>query len=448
MSSRAGADAPRRRGTAAAPRPGRLAATLRWVGTALIVTVAAVALLLLNSTAPQTREELDPEATGPTGTRALARILAEQGASVEIAHGRDEAARLLDDDEGAGDDDAPRPATTLVLTAPVFATDPAMEGIHDLSGHADRVVFLSADERTLSFFDLGKFAGSAFGESVAETGSDAEAGCPEPRFAEVGEISAQTTFTPASGVRGCFTAEDGSAALLLTSGRSPELAVVDAVGLFDNANLATGGNAALAFALLVNAQDPPATPIGADEGGGTRIVWLVPSAEDLATDVSGSIAALTPGWVTPVMLILLLTGLAAAVWRGRRFGPLVEEQLPVTVRASETMQGRARLTAQRADAAHAAATLREGALRRLRRRLGLPANAAAAEVAAALAARAGSLGAADARTDGGEALDRAALHRLLGGELPANDTALLEFARRLASVEDALPLPSGERNTP
>ncbi len=47
-------------------------------------------------------------------------------------------------------------------------------------------------------------------------------------------------------------------------------------------------------------------------------------------------------------------GIAAAFWRGRRFGPLVVENLPVTVRASETMLGRARLYEKsRAQAARA-----------------------------------------------------------------------------------------------
>ncbi|MFP3821739.1 hypothetical protein SB658_23880, partial [Bacillus sp. SIMBA_008] len=87
------------------------------------------------------------------------------------------------------------------------------------------------------------------------------------------------------------------------------------------------------------------------------------------TDIEGqspdTLGSLTPPWVTPVILLLLAAGVAAAIWRGQRFGPLVAETLPVTVRASETMHGRARLTAKAGDAPHAGQALRDGAQRRL-----------------------------------------------------------------------------------
>ena len=56
----------------------------------------------------------------------------------------------------------------------------------------------------------------------------------------------------------------------------------------------------------------------------------------------------------PVIVLLLTAGLAAAIWRGRRFGPLVPERLPVTVRAAETTEGRARLYAHARDAVYSA----------------------------------------------------------------------------------------------
>ncbi len=102
------------------------------------------------------------------------------------------------------------------------------------------------------------------------------------------------------------------------------------------------------------------------------LVWYMPGIgdSDLA-DSNPSLGELTPPWVSPVIVLLLLAGVAAAIWRGRRFGPLVSERLPVTVRAAETTEGRGRLYAHARDALHAADQLRIGALGRLSRLLGL-----------------------------------------------------------------------------
>ena len=89
------------------------------------------------------------------------------------------------------------------------------------------------------------------------------------------------------------------------------------------------GNAALALNLL---------------GAHRTLIWYLPTLDDLASGEPPTIAELTPplGHARS-LLLLVLVALAAAFWRGRRFGPLVVENLPVVVRASETMEGRARL---------------------------------------------------------------------------------------------------------
>jgi hypothetical protein len=119
------------------------------------------------------------------------------------------------------------------------------------------------------------------------------------------------------------------------------LALVEGASLFTNEYLAQRGNAALGLALL---------------GQTDHVVWYVPSLSDsdLEWDPASSLGNLTPDWVTPAILLLLIAGIAAGIWRGRRFGPLVAETLPVTVRASETMHGRAHLTARSGDAEHTA----------------------------------------------------------------------------------------------
>lgn len=139
--------------------------------------------------------------------------------------------------------------------------------------------------------------------------------------------------------------------------------------------------------------------------------------------------------MSPAITLLFLAAAAAAIWRGRRFGPLVRERLPVTVRAAETAEGRARLYAQTRDAAHAADDLRIAALRRLARLLGLGPNAAADEISDAAAERLSA--------------DRRVVRGILLDDVPADDAQLTVIASRLRELEAALrDAVRPERNRP
>lgn len=369
------------------PRGRRLRSLGGWAVLAALVLLGVFVAIQVGVQMPNGRGGLDPEGVGDSGSMALAEILRDQGVEVVVARTRSEARAALDDD------------TTLALANPYTLTD---EGVRDLVDPAERVVFLSSGTHLLSLLDLG---GNAPADSAAVGPS-----CDVPEFADVGTIRPDRLFDPADGVDGCFGSEDAAAVLIdEVDGRT--LAVVEGARLFSNAYLAENGNAALGLALL---------------GQTDRLVWYVPSFED--TDIEGqspdTLGSLTPGWVTPAILLLLLAGLAAALWRGQRFGPLVAETLPVTVRASETMLGRARLTAKSGDAAHAAEAIRDGVRRRLARRLGLSANATADEVA-------------DAASDRLR-IPRGTLQSLLDGPLPTDDPSLVEYSRRLQELESAV----------
>jgi hypothetical protein len=125
--------------------------------------------------------------------------------------------------------------------------------------------------------------------------------------------------------------------------------------------------------------------------------------------------------VTPAILLLGAAALAAAVWRGRRFGPLVVERLPVVVRADETAEGRARLY-QRADAReHALDALRVGTVDRIATTLALGRLASVDDVVAASAAAL--------------AEDPGAIRDLLLDARPRTDRDLVDLAGRLAALE-------------
>lgn len=372
-----------------APRGPRLRSLAGWLALVVLVLVGVVVAIQVGVQMPAQRGSLDPESVSDSGSMALAQILGDQGVDVTVVRSRAEAKAALSDD------------TTLVMANPYTLTD---EGLEELLGPADRVVFLSSGTHLLNVLEIG--------ENAAPDSAAVSASCTADEFADVGTIRPDRLFLPADGVEGCFgTDTSRAAAVLIDEREGATRIVVEGARLFSNAYLADDGNAALGIALL---------------GQTDRVVWYVPSFAD--TDIEAqtpdTLGSLTPGWVTPAILLLLLAGLSAAVWRGQRYGPLVAETLPVTVRASETMHGRARLTAKAADASHAAAAIREGSRRRLARRLGLAATATSEEVA-------------DAASDRLR-IPRGSLHQLLGGALPADEAALVELARRLDDLEDAV----------
>lgn len=362
----------------------RLRRAVGWVLVAILVVGVALLAWRVSATAPGARGALDPEGRNDAGSLALAEILRDQGVEISVVRSRDTVRAALGED------------TTLVMPNPFPLSDGA---VLELVEAADRVVFLSSSTRLLRLLGLGADEPGSLGE--------VEAGCDVPEFSRVGSIRADRVFRPDAGVRSCF-GDTERGALLLDERNGGRRVVIEGAKLFSNAYLAEDGNAALGLALL---------------GQTDEVVWYVPSFadSDLEGESPDTLGSLTPAWVTPAILLLVVAGITAAVWRGRRFGPLVAETLPVTVRASETMQGRARLTAQAADAAHAASALRDGTVRRLARRLGLTSSAKAEEVADAAADRL--------------RIPRGSLHRLLTGALPGDDGGLVEFARQLDDLE-------------
>lgn len=374
--------------TASAAPQGRAGRIVGW----LIVIAVLIGISLLSMrfivTSPDLSGTLNPENPGPSGAKALAQLVRSQGVEVEVTRSRADAATALD------------PETTLVLTDPFTLSDDAIQTLVD---RAEHVVLLSSSARMLRLFDLG--------EDAPAEGGAVDAQCTIPEFAEVGLIKPARLFVPAASVDGCFRTDSGASAVLRSTRDGRTISLVQGTQLFSNDALTQDGNAALGLALL--AQQP-------------RIVWYLPSFVDgdIYADDKPSLGDLTPEWVTPAILMLLLAGLSAIWWRGRRFGPLVAESLPVTVRASETMQGRARLTAKVADAEHAGNAIRTGTLTRLATRLALGARSSVVEVADAASDRLG--------------IPRTSLYDLLGGPAPQNDNELISLARRLGELETAV----------
>ena len=184
--------------------------------------------------------------------------------------------------------------------------------------------------------------------------------------------------------------------------------VLGSADLIANESVAREGNAALAFRTL-----------GPDE----TLVWYqadpfdIPSSEAPADPFS-----FLPPWVNPLLLWLLLVAGAAAFWRGRRLGPLVEEPLPVIVHAAETAEGRARLYQDSRSVAHAAATLRAAAMTRLAAHLRVGAGADVDTVTRAAANASGR--------------SYPEIDHLLNKRLPGTGAELVRWARDLKDLEE------------
>lgn len=360
-----------------------------WGWVALVAAVIVIGSLLTLVTVPEWRakDALDPEGPGPAGAMALAEILEDQGVEITVAHARDDAAEAL------------APGATLVIGASTYLSDDALR---DIATAADRTVLLHAGARDAElFFDAV--------DPVAPTGGPLAPGCALPAAERAGAVEPGRLFARGDAEIACYGSADGGFGLLAGDVDGTELVLLDGSGLFANDALTADGNAALGLNLL---------------GGDESLVWYLPSAADIDPGAAPeTLGSLTPRWLTPAIVLLLAAVVAAGVWRGRRFGPLVAEDLPVTVRGSETLEGRARLYQRAQDPQHAAELLRRGALRRMARRLALPARATPEEVAGAASLR---LGRHPSRI----------LETLY--ERPATDADLVAFGERLRELESAV----------
>ena len=312
-----------------------------WLGiaAAILVIGSLLATLRFDYTEP---EPFSLDSPRYDGTRALAALLERQGTDVTEAGSADEA-------RNAG------PHDVLVVTD-ATSLDPAT--LRQLAERAARLVILRADYVALDEF----FPGIGFGGSGH--GSPVTPACDMPEAAHAGEIIPGEAYSVTNGT-GCYSVGDGFALI-----SAENVVAFDGSAIVTNEHLAEAGHAALALGL---------------PGETGSVVWYSPSGADLVGGAE-TLGDLVPTWVTPAIVLAAIVAGAAAVWRGRRFGPLVAENLPVTVRASETLEGRARLYRDGLDPAHAYSAIRRGAIGRMSKRLGLSPEASADELSTAIAA--------------------------------------------------------------
>lgn len=382
-------------GPRASSLPGSLVPWRRWrlplVLVALIL-LSAVAIAILQP-APKTNDYLDPAGTGSAGTHALTDILAARGHQV-ISTYSPSAALAAAGSSGA----------TMIITSPDLLT---VAQLTLLSRTAADIVLVDPDQAALTVLSPGiTIADRPVTTKPLLPGCHLTAALLAGN-AQVGGLTFVTSQAPAGAV-GCYPA-GGHPSLVRYSGTGKVVTVLGSGTPLSNGFLARDGNAALALNLLTTSH---------------RIVWLTPEPPQAVTASSGrgsSAPPLIPLAAYLVVLQLAIAVLLAAVWRARRLGPLVPEQLPVVVRASETVEGHARLYQSRRARDRAAAVMREAVLARVLPAVGLSRAAPQDAVTEALAGR--------------SRLSQSAIATIVFGPPPASDTELAALVRDLDELE-------------
>ncbi len=355
---------------------------------ALLVIATAIGLAAVGS-APVSRP-LDPTDASPAGARALVALLRQQGIDVDVV-------RNVSALRSA-------PDTTVVVSLPeVLGPDE----LATLSENTSDLVLVAPEDDVLSSLSV---PARESGE-ISEDGVNPKCDMAEARSAGTVTVDGSVYRTTGPAVATCYPVA-GQHALVVTTtattGRS--IAVVGSRAVFANETLDHDGNAALALGLLSN------------HG---RVDWLQPVAPTAASGTERhGLFELLPGRLWWALLEVVVALVLFAVSRGRRLGPLVTEPLPVVVRATETVEGRARLLRGARARGSGADALRRATRRRLGTRLGLGPAPSQAALVERIVARTGR-GATDVAD-------------LLYGSSPVDDRTLVALATALDRLEEEM----------
>ena len=358
----------------------------------LIIVIAYA----VTRTPPRTSDYLSPTSGSPGGSRALVNVLRDQGVTVETPETLADV-RAIDGDPAE---------TTLLLFDNAVVLGP--EQRQQLLDVADRLIVIEPYDEELADYAPGV---------VLETstyGGTSVADCALSAVDKAESIQSPAYLYNTSGsenpVIGCFADTYGESnevySVVRLSTDGTEVTIVGIGDAFTNGSILAAGNAAFALNLL-----------GEDE----TLIWYRPGLADVESGEVPTLQNLTPPWVTPALILMFLLLLAAAIWRGRRVGPLVTEKLPVIVRANETMEGRARLYERAGARDHALDSLRIGTIARLAVSCGLPKRSTVDDVVVAVSSLTGR--------------PRDEVSALLLDGVPSNDGALVKLSDDLLLLE-------------
>jgi len=355
----------------------------RWVLLTL-AAICAVAAVTTYLTAPRPGGRMDPASTGPEGAHALVALLRDHGVDVVVANSVADA------------ENATRPDTLLLIAQAQYVTDDTL--LHRLAHTPGDLLLVEPTSRARAVLapDIRSSGASAL---------DSKPDCTLRGANRAGSVEFGPTNTFRAADDRVITSCYGGALVRYRDGERT-VTLVGSTDFITNSGLPRAGNAALAMNLA------------GDRG---RLVWYAPQHAEGETSGSATLFDLIPDNVSWMVWQLWLTVILVALWKGRRIGPLVAEELPVVVRASETVEGRGRLYRSRRARDVASQALRTATLQRLLPRLGLTTTSPQQTVVNAVASRSGA--------------DPATVRHRLFGPPPATDADLVHLARALDDIE-------------
>ncbi|WP_055625051.1 DUF4350 domain-containing protein [Streptomyces sp. JHA19] len=387
--------------TAASPSARQVWTRTRGIALALVVLLAAaVAIATIRSDARH--GTLDPRSADRQGSRAVAELLADRGVDTSVVTTLDEARAAADAD------------TTLLVAAPDLLTPGQQRALRTATtGTAGRTVLVAPGSPSVERLAPGVTADPA--NSLDSTLSP-DCALPAARRAGTAEMGGMRYTTTHLDADECYPSDRLATLLRIpeTGGDGTgDTVVIGAPDILFNDRLDKQGNASLALQLL---------------GSRPHLVWYLPTLSDTAAadedDQRGFFDLLPSGWLWGT-LQLFVAAAVAALWRARRLGPLVPENLPVAIRASETVEGRARLYRKANARDRAATALRSTTRIRLAPLVGVPLTQAHTPEALLPALSAHLHRHGDGQT----------LHTLLFGPPPGDDAALVSLADQLDALE-------------
>ncbi|MFC9477264.1 DUF4350 domain-containing protein [Streptomyces griseus] len=401
--------------TSTAPTPGQVWTRARAIlAVVLILVVAGITFAAVRS--GTNYGQLDPRSADPKGSRAVAELLEARGISVTVVTTLDEARA------------ATGPDTTLLVAGPNLLTRSQQLRLNEANtASAGRTLLIAPGPGATARLAPGVRAEAHHAVSALAPSCE----LPAARRAGTADLGGTRYTAQDPAAVSCYPSAGLPSLVVLPTGTSGDTVVLGSPDFLHNERLDKQGNASLALQLLgsrphlvwylPSLTDPSATAddnapgdgSGEQSEGGTR---------DEAADESSFLDLVPSGWLWGT-LQLALAAVLAAVWRARRLGPLVTEQLPVAIRASESAEGRSLLYRKANARDRASDALRAATRTRIAPLVGVPARDAHTPDVL--------LTAVSTRVT---APDQD-LNTLLFGTAPATDAALVLLADQLDALE-------------
>lgn len=378
----------------------------------IILGVFLLCAVVVYLAAPQqSSDRFAPNNPGKDGAMALAEVLGREGVNVSYVEDRGDALKLA------------KPGTTLLV-----ANDPdaSAQMYQDILSSGSEVVLLSPGEDLVA--EVMDQAGLEMELSAGFPDEATKAQCTLPAAVAAQQISPSNSVfdyyladsidslnmdengnqLPPAGAIACFPQAWGWQLLQVELENDTTVTMLYDSAMWSNSKITSFGNAALALHLL---------------GGTEQLTWYLPG-NDVTSPLDEEGSAAWPQWFSLILTVGALSAVFIALWQGRRFGPIITEQLPVVVKASETTYGRGRMYQKAGAQDHAAAALRSGSATRLGARLGVAASSHSQPFISAVALASGK--------------SESEIHDLFYGPAPTNDLELTVLAQNLATLESEI----------